>query len=259
MHTSRFGYFTPFQDGMQLSNYSFDSRVVLNERENAKVLLARSEPLVAVVFEEFATSWHIVYDRRPASVIWRKGARAGVFTAVQTNIIVFWISFVAIDEGLITIIPNVGTTVALVDPARILECCVIRSSLECTAIETAVKKFDSTTDARLSQLIDEQDETVTNGDMVRNIAIDTEFHRVIVALSGFKSIESILSANMSEIMRVRHLSIKLPGRLRQPILEHQAILAALRTGNPEKCSAAMKDHLSKSYLSVVQVIEAMPR
>ena len=103
MHTSRFGYFTPFQDGMQLSNYSFDSRVVLNERENAKVLLARSEPLVAVVFEEFATSWHIVYDRRPASVIWRKGARAGVFTAVQTNIIVFWISFVAIDEGLITI------------------------------------------------------------------------------------------------------------------------------------------------------------
>jgi DNA-binding GntR family transcriptional regulator len=158
-------------------------------------------------------------------------------------------------DGLITIIPNVGTTVALVNTQRIIECCVIRRSLECAAIETAAKNFDTATDLKLSQLIDEQDNTITTGDMVRNIAVDTEFHYTIVGLSGFNTIESILKTTMGEILRVRHLSIKLPGRLRQPIIEHKAILNALRSGDPIKCSAAMRDHLDKSYSSIVDVID----
>ena len=159
------------------------------------------------------------------------------------------------DDGLITVIPNVGTTVALVNTQRIIECCVIRRSLECAAIETAVRTFDAATDLKLSRLIDEQDNTITTGDMVRNIAVDTEFHYTIVGLSGFKTIESILKATMGEILRVRHLSIKLPGRLRQPIIEHKAILHALRSGDPKKCSTAMRDHLDKSYSSIVDVID----
>jgi len=159
------------------------------------------------------------------------------------------------NDGLITIIPNVGTTVALVDPNRIIECCVIRRSLECSAIETAVKNFDAATDHKLSQLISEQDKTIETGDMVRNINIDTEFHYSIIRLSGFKIVETILKSAMGEILRARHLSIKLPGRLRQPVIEHQAILSALRSGNPEKCSAAMRDHLDKSYSSIINVIE----
>ena len=158
-------------------------------------------------------------------------------------------------DGLITIIPNVGTTVAPVNTLRIIECCVIRRSLECAAIETAAKNFDAAADLKLCQLIDEQDNTITTGDMIRNIAVDTEFHYTIVGLSGFKTIESILKATMGEILRVRHLSIKLPGRLRQPIIEHQAILHALRSGDPIKCSAAMRDHLDKSYSSIVDVID----
>jgi GntR family transcriptional regulator, rspAB operon transcriptional repressor len=161
------------------------------------------------------------------------------------------------DDGLLTIIPNVGTTVALVNPARIIEYCIIRSSLECAVIEVAVKNFDTTADRRLSQLIDEQDETISTGNMVRNIAVDTEFHRFIVELSGFKTVENILKTTMGEIMRARHLSIKLPGRLREPILEHRIILDALRSGDPKKCSAAIKDHLDKSYLSIMQVIETL--
>ena len=90
-------------------------------------------------------------------------------------------------------------------------------------------------------------------------AKDTEFHRVILGLSGFKSIENIVKTTMGEITRARHLSIKLPGRQRDPTLEHRAILEALRTGEPEKCSFAMRDHLNKSYLSIVQVVADIPR
>ena len=160
------------------------------------------------------------------------------------------------DDGLLTIIPNVGTTVAHVNPSRIIEYCLIRSSLECAAIAVAVKNFNSAADRKLSDLIAEQDETILTGDMIRNIAVDTEFHRFIVAMSGFKTIENILKTTMGEIMRARHLSIRLPGRLHEPIVEHRMILKALRSGDPKKCSAAIKDHLEKSYLSILKVIEA---
>jgi DNA-binding GntR family transcriptional regulator len=159
------------------------------------------------------------------------------------------------DDGLLTIIPNVGTTVAHVNPARVIEYCIIRSSLECAAIEVAVENFGSSADRNLSRLIEEQDETITTGDMIRNIAVDTEFHRFIVELSGFKMVENILKTTMGEIMRARHLSIRLPGRLREPIIEHRTILEALRSGDPKKCSAAIKDHLDKSYVSILKVIE----
>jgi GntR family transcriptional regulator, rspAB operon transcriptional repressor len=161
------------------------------------------------------------------------------------------------DDGLITIIPNVGTTVTPLNPERIIECCTVRLSLECIAIEAAVKNFNHVADLNLRRLIEEQEETVESGDLTRNIAVDTEFHRVILALSGFKFIQSIVKTTMSEITRARHLSIKLQGRKHKPTLEHRVILEALRTGNPEKCFLAMRDHLTKSSQSIYNVVADM--
>jgi DNA-binding GntR family transcriptional regulator len=161
------------------------------------------------------------------------------------------------NDGLISIVPNVGTTVSTFDLSRVREFCLIRTSFECLAIEAAVKNFKLADDQKLSQLIEDQDQTIARRDMMANIAIDTEFHRVIMQLSEYKVIPEFMQRTMGEILRARHLSIALPGRLREPIIEHQAILIALRTGNPKACAAAMKDHLDKSYISIVKVLESM--
>ena len=162
------------------------------------------------------------------------------------------------DDGLIEIVPHVGTSVALVDPAIVYECCVIRKSLECSAVEEATKKFTSAAGRTLESLIDEQEETIDSGDMARNISVDSQFHSVIHELSGFATMKDMLQRAMGEIIRVRHLSIKLPGRLREPIEEHRQILAAMRSGLPERASAAMRQHLEKSIVSVLRVMDTNP-
>ena len=43
-------------------------------------------------------------------------------------------------EGLINVIPKVGTRVAPVDPARVIECCIIRNSLEFRAMQQSFKR-----------------------------------------------------------------------------------------------------------------------
>ena len=160
-----------------------------------------------------------------------------------------------VGDGLIEIIPNVGTRIAPVDPARVMECCFIRMNLEVAAIENAALYFDAATDRTLGHLIDEQEYTIGTADMVRNIAIDSEFHRVILRLSRYPIIEEILQKVMGEVLRARHLSIKLPGRLHEPIAEHRKILAALRSGDPADCARQMRFHLNESYRSIQRALK----
>ncbi|MDP8996371.1 MAG: FCD domain-containing protein, partial [Pseudomonadota bacterium] len=75
--------------------------------------------------------------------------------------------------------------------------------------------------------------------------------------SGYKIMPDLLHRAMGEILRARHMSIKLPGRLREPIIEHQEIVEALRSGRPDKCAKAMRDHLDKSFVSIMRVLESM--
>ena len=161
------------------------------------------------------------------------------------------------NDGLISIVPNVGTSVASFDPLRVLEFCRIRTGIECMAIEAAIQNFGLAEDRKLAQLIDDQDKTIDRGDMITNIAVDTEFHRLIMELSGYKIIPDFLQTAMGEILRARHLSIKLPGRLREPIMEHQKILEALRSGDSKLCVTAMRDHLDKSFVSITKVLESI--
>lgn len=161
-------------------------------------------------------------------------------------------------DGLIDIVPNVGTSVALVDPKRVYEFCQIRVSLEAAAAAEATKHFTSTIGRQLDQLIEEQDATIDAGDAVRNIKVDTEFHQLIHRTSRFTTMADFLQRVMGEIVRARHLSIKLPGRLREPIKEHKAIVAGLRSGNPATAAEAMRTHLDRSITSIMQVMKTNP-
>jgi GntR family transcriptional regulator, rspAB operon transcriptional repressor len=161
-------------------------------------------------------------------------------------------------DGLIVIVPHVGTSVALVDPMRVYEFCQIRVSLESAAVAEATRHFTPGIGTQLDGLIEEQDETISSGDAVRNINVDTEFHRLIHRTSGFSTMTEILQRVMGEIIRARHLSIKLPGRLRDPIKEHKAIVAGLRSGDPHQAAAAMKAHLDRSISSIMRVMETNP-
>jgi DNA-binding GntR family transcriptional regulator len=160
--------------------------------------------------------------------------------------------------GLIRTIPNVGTSVSLIDARKASELCLIRASLETAAIRVAAERFDDAVGRALEQTIEWQKETILQSDLNRNIAVDNEFHRTIVESAGFTTTWSILQNVMSEIMRVRHLSVRVPRRLDEPVQEHIQILAALRLRDPDRAEHAMRHHLSESYKSIMQAIAAHP-
>ena len=161
-------------------------------------------------------------------------------------------------NGLIAIVPNVGTSVSLINVGRVKEFSLIRMSLESLIVRHAAEKFDDVSAAGLGDLIDRQIATLEAPDLIENIVVDTGFHHAIARISGLTATWAILQHAMDEILRVRHLSIRLLRPLREPIDEHLAILDALRTKNPDLCERAMKAHLDSSYGHIVRALEQHP-
>ena len=161
-------------------------------------------------------------------------------------------------NGLIAIVPNVGTSVSLINVARVKEFNLIRTSLESMIVRLAAEKFDARAARALRALIDRQIASLDPPDLIQNIVIDSAFHHKIAEISGLNATWTILQHAMDEILRVRYLSVRLPRPLQEPIDEHIVILEALKSGDPDRCENAMKAHLDASYKHIVTALEQHP-
>jgi GntR family transcriptional regulator, rspAB operon transcriptional repressor len=161
-------------------------------------------------------------------------------------------------NGLIAIVPNVGTSVSLINVGRVKEFSLIRMSLESLIVRHAAERFDEASARTLGALIEQQVATLEGPDLIENIVIDSQFHHAIAEISGLTATWAILQHAMDEILRVRHLSIRLLRPLREPIDEHQAILDALKTGDADLCERAMKTHLNSSFQHIAKALKHHP-
>jgi DNA-binding GntR family transcriptional regulator len=125
-------------------------------------------------------------------------------------------------------------------------------------VRHAAERFDDSAALALGALVDQQLATLEEPDLIENIVVDSQFHRAIAEISGLTATWLILQHAMDEILRVRHLSVRLLRPLREPIDEHLAILDALRTGDADRCERAMKAHLDSSYKHIGRALEQHP-
>jgi DNA-binding GntR family transcriptional regulator len=161
-------------------------------------------------------------------------------------------------NGLIAIAPNVGTSVSLINVAKVKECQLIRTALESMIVRFAAERFDDRAARTLSDLIERQIATHVGPDVVANIIVDTAFHHAIAQASGLNATWGVLQQAMDEILRVRHLSVRRPRALRDAIDEHLVILDALKTRDPDRSEQAMKAHLDASFQHIARALEEHP-
>jgi GntR family transcriptional regulator, rspAB operon transcriptional repressor len=161
-------------------------------------------------------------------------------------------------NSLIAIVPNVGTSVSLINVGKVREFNFIRTSLESLIVRHAAERFDDQSNLVLQDLIDRQIATLETPDLIENIAVDTEFHHAIARTSGLNATWAILQHVMDEILRVRHLAVQKHDARREPIDAHMLILDALKARDPDRCERTMKAHLDASFKHVVEALEQHP-
>jgi len=73
--------------------------------------------------------------------------------------------------------------------------------------------------------------------------LDQDFHRTINRLSGNPFLEVVAQSFYELGMEYRRIAVETPGVIERSAVEHQAIVEALKSGEPEAAAAAMSAHL----------------
>jgi len=159
------------------------------------------------------------------------------------------------DEGLVTIKPQSGTFVALIDRLQLEEGRVIRRALEIEAVRLAAQRADAAAIERLSDLLALQERAGKRNSYEEFIAYDDQFHRAINELSGLPRLWRVISGAKAQLDRVRHLSAPLPGQSARVLAQHRAVVAALARHDPDASVKALGHHLDDAYARITILLK----
>ncbi|WP_433269101.1 GntR family transcriptional regulator [Actinosynnema sp. CS-041913] len=151
-------------------------------------------------------------------------------------------------EGFLRIMPKKGAFVPPISDAEVRAVMEARALVEDWCVRRAVPAEESFT-AELDQLVADQEAAIT--DPLGFIERDRVFHRTIVRRAG-----NPVLADFYETLRERQVRMGLRAvstsadRSRRVLDEHAAIVAALRTGDPEEAGRAVAAHLMSTLTAL---------
>jgi DNA-binding GntR family transcriptional regulator len=162
-----------------------------------------------------------------------------------------------VDAGLVTVVPNVGTRVALIRLRDVEEARFVRESLELTAFETACAR--ATVDVtELRELLDVQEASYNDGDLDAFFVADEALHAQIFALSGYPGAWQAVQRMKLQLDRLRRLSLPEPSTTRSIIDEHRLIVDALEAQNLPDGRALISHHARRVIQQAPALRDAHP-
>jgi GntR family transcriptional regulator, rspAB operon transcriptional repressor len=153
--------------------------------------------------------------------------------------------------GFITIRPQRATTVSAISEQSVMQARFIRMAIE---VETARVACATLTEADLQAIeaiIDQQARAVAARDPAAFHDLDDQFHREICERSGTGFAWETAREMKSHMDRVRFLSLSFASE--HAFKEHQDILVAIRSRNPDRAAEMVRIHLSRIITQIVRI------
>lgn len=149
-------------------------------------------------------------------------------------------------EGLVDLIPNRGAWVRTLTADDLAEVYDLRRILETHAAELAARRasldqVDAMEDAqiRLTRML-------RRGSAEEQAAADLSFHTALLAATGSPLLSSVLNQVMAFTVTFRANYSTAGARSEHALVEHQAILDAIREGDANRAGDLMRDHINSS-------------
>ncbi len=149
-------------------------------------------------------------------------------------------------EGLIEGEPHKGMRVARVSLKDAHELFAIRTELEGLAAMQACAAGDPKLASDLTTLNTEFARALAVKDYSTMGAANRAFHRRLLRSAANAQLERLLEDLWIASLRYRMGYKLIPGRAKGTIAEHKQMIAAIRTGDPEKARAAARHHIERA-------------
>ncbi|MFB6724780.1 GntR family transcriptional regulator [Kribbella sp. NPDC056345] len=155
-------------------------------------------------------------------------------------------------EDLVQLVPHRGAFVAPVPGREIAEMMQARGVIETWAATTSLAAGNAPVQA-MAAVLDQQRAIVDQGDAKEFIELDSQFHALLVAAAG----NSVLG-RLYENLRAKHVLLGIVAlqrsetRRQDVLVEHQAIVDGLATGEAEAAEKAILGHLGTTGSILMQ-------
>jgi GntR family transcriptional regulator, rspAB operon transcriptional repressor len=162
-----------------------------------------------------------------------------------------------VDLGLITVVPQVGSSIAPISMQEVEEAVFIRSALETRAFQRAIED-DAPDTTEIQRLVDANRAAATARDPAAFFATDELIHQNIFVLAGMPRLWDILRGIKLQLDRLRMLNLHLAVANPELVDEHQDIVDALRERDEARGVADIHRHATRVFLTVGRLREQYP-
>jgi GntR family transcriptional regulator, rspAB operon transcriptional repressor len=149
-------------------------------------------------------------------------------------------------DRLVDVAPQHGSFVSRISINDVRDRLFIRSALEGEIAAEAARRMEHAHKEALAANLKESKRAVESDDRAWFYATDVTFHRILTAGLGMERAGEVLDGLRVHLERVRRLLMAPPGRIRETLREHEAIVVAIEAGDPQAAREAMKRHLGKT-------------
>ncbi|WP_350335988.1 GntR family transcriptional regulator [Coralliovum pocilloporae] len=161
-------------------------------------------------------------------------------------------------EGLVNVVPQSATRVSYFSMWEIREGSFLREALELAAVAKVAEDVTDEQIAQLSRNMRLQQLLVEDGDYSGFYQTDEEFHGLMMQFTGFKRVTTVASTVSLQVTRARMLLLPTQGRVSETLVEHQAIVDAIKNRDPSTAQDVMRFHLRQLMPRIEMLAKERP-
>ncbi len=151
------------------------------------------------------------------------------------------------EDGLLKILPQIGSFVAPISFEAVAQAQFIREHLECAVVADLVKRMDADILRQLRDNLARQAEAAHHGDWSAFYRLDEALHALLSTAAGHSGVWRVILQSKLHLDRVRHLSDRLPAYMELLVLQHTGIVDAIVEGNVAEAQNRLRAHLREVY------------
>lgn len=157
-------------------------------------------------------------------------------------------------EGLLEVVPQSVTRVAILSIAEIREESFLREAIEVAAVAKVAAERTEEQLALLTRNLRLQKLLVEDRDFRGFFEADEAFHAMLLSFTGFHKVAAISGQLSQHVRRARLLLLPEENRPQETLVEHEAVLDAIREGLPDRAANKMRFHLGQ-LISRIEPLE----
>jgi DNA-binding GntR family transcriptional regulator len=151
--------------------------------------------------------------------------------------------------------PRRGATVARLTVAGLRDIYEVREALESLSAGLAAERGSPADLAKMRDLAAEVEQAQDEGDYLRAIMLDDEFHRLMASTTRNRMLESQSGRVLDRVIMARMMVREEPGRTQEIVREHQGILDALGQRDAKKAAEMAALHVRNARVRLMEMLQ----